>query len=77
MHNQKGTTTSATNKVYVHFYSDMSYAGRGFVARYKSIAASKSFYACVFEIKMTFTQISPSHPLISNFLLQNVAERSV
>lgn len=54
MHNQKGTTTSATNKIFVHFYSDMSYAGRGFSATYKSIAASKEIYAIVLEKRMAY-----------------------
>lgn len=40
--------TSSGNKVYVHFFSDMSYAGKGFSATYKSTVASEhlNFVVC-------------------------------
>lgn len=41
-HNEHETVvTSSGNRVYVHFFSDMSYSGRGFQATYKSNPASK------------------------------------
>lgn len=40
-HNEhQNVVTSSGNRVYVHFYSDLSYNGRGFQAKYKSIPAS-------------------------------------
>lgn len=41
MHNTKPVVTSRENRVYVNFYSDLSYSGRGFSASYKSIPASE------------------------------------
>lgn len=43
MHNAShpGVVTSNSNKVYIHFYSDLSYSGRGFSATYKSIPTSE------------------------------------
>lgn len=39
-HNEhQSIVTSSGNRVYVHFFSDLSYAGRGFHAKYKSIPA--------------------------------------
>lgn len=39
-HNEhESIVTSSGNRVYVHFFSDLSYAGRGFHATYKSIPA--------------------------------------
>lgn len=55
-HEQKAVATSTNNKVYVNFYSDMSYAGRGFSASYKSINSSK-FIAVVCIIMTTYIEI--------------------
>lgn len=41
VHNTSGVVTSSTNKVFVHFFSDLSFAGKGFAATYRSIATSK------------------------------------
>lgn len=40
VHKIPGKVTSASGMIYVHFFSDMSYAGRGFSASYRSVAAS-------------------------------------
>lgn len=42
-HEQNQVVTSIGNKVYVNFFSDLSYNGKGFAASYKSIASSMCF----------------------------------
>lgn len=52
-HNEhQNIVTSSGNRAYVHFFSDVSYAGRGFRATYKSIPASKKLMLLISEEKL-------------------------
>lgn len=79
IHNQKAVVTSSENTVYVHFYSDLSYSGRGFSATYKSVPAKCGGIFAVAQGNITSLNYPNNYPGSTNcqWLLRTEASHTL